>query len=104
MNALDLMTGALVVLLVFDWVSVLILHRAYQRAANGGSKVRSLADRRRTAILISIASTFATVVGLNRYVHVLSVDIVVVLLALLVVLPSLANAAFVLDIWRGKFD
>jgi hypothetical protein len=104
MNAPDVMTAALVVLVIFDWLAVLILHRAYQRAAAGGSRVRSLVDRRRTAILISVASTVATVIGLNRYFRVLNVDIVLVLLALAVILPSLANFAFVLDIWRGRFD
>ena len=101
---LDLLPILLVVLVAFDWIVVVVLLRASVRARAEGRVSRTLEDRGRTATLIGIATTLALVLGLNRYVRVIPMDGIVILLSLAVVLPSIANLLFLIDLWRGGFD
>lgn len=102
MDIFDIATIALVVLAIFDWVAVGILW--YAARPNRGRPIHSLESRGRVALLIALSSTFATALGVNRHLNLgLSGEMVALLLVVVVVLPSLGNLWFLVDLVRGEF-
>jgi predicted metal-binding membrane protein len=101
---LDWATAALVVLVTIDWAAVLFLWRASRKARREDHRSLTLEDRGRTATLIAAASTIALLLGLNRTLHLIPNDDVLILLVVAVLLPSCANFIFMFDLWQGRFD
>jgi hypothetical protein len=104
MDLIDFATGALVFLVIFDWITVALLFRVARAARSSGAPIRTIEDRGRTATLIAIGSTIAAFLGLNRHFGFgLAPELGIVLLIAAVVVPSLANLFFLVDLVRGEF-
>lgn len=103
MDSIDYAVVVLFVLALFDWASVFILTGVIRAEKARGYEAASVKDRRRIAGAVAIAASIACVIGINRHIVILPPGAGFILFVILVLLPSLANLLFVLDVFRGRF-
>lgn len=103
---LDLLTVAILVMPVIDWLAVVLLWRSYRRAQVVlGYPPTTLKERGQAATVIAIATTFTAFLAVNRMLHgPLPVELTVLILVFVVLLPSLANLLWLVRALRGDFD
>jgi hypothetical protein len=95
---------ALIVLVVLDWVAVGMLTGVLRRARTEGVDLPAAADRRRAATAIAIGSTLILLLSLNsQFGQIVKGDVVIVVLVVAILVPSLANALFIVDVLRGVY-
>ncbi len=104
MMLLDFVTLALTMLVVVDWLTVGLLWRVLRKAKRQLTPLPAASDRYRAALTIAIGSSCALAVGINHEVgEPLRGDWVLLLLVAAVVIPSLANVVFLIDVLRGVY-
>jgi hypothetical protein len=95
---------ALLILVAMDWVAVALLTWVIRKARSEGSRIPAANDRRRAAFAIAIGSTLIMFLSLNAELgQIVKGDILIVLLVVAILVPSLANLLFLLDVLRGVY-
>jgi hypothetical protein len=96
--------AALTVLVVLDWIAVGMLTQVIRKARTQGIDIPAANDRRRAATAIAIGSSLILLLSLNsQFGRIVSGDVLVVVLVVAILVPSLANALFILDVLRGVY-
>jgi hypothetical protein len=95
---------SLSILVVLDWLAVGLLTRVIRQARSEGSAIPAANDRRRAAFAIAVGSSLILLLSLNSQLgQIIKGDILIVVLVIAILVPSLANALFIVDVLRGVY-
>ena len=103
---LDIIAAVLIAIPIVDWLAVILLWRSHRRSIREhGYSPRTLHERGMAATLIAAAATLGGVLGVNRLGHgPLPTEWTVLTLAVILILPSVANGLWLLRAVRGDFE
>ena len=102
----EVLTLALIVVGTVDWIAVAVMWRAHRRSiAEHGRSPRTLDERGQLATLIAVAVTIGIGLGINRLANgPLPTEANLIVLALILVLPSVGNVLWLVRTLRGDFN
>jgi hypothetical protein len=104
-DVLDLIAAVLVAIPLIDWACVYFLTRVIRASKRRHGYVPAyLSIRRHTAFLIALSATGGAILGVSRlFREPLPPEIGLTILTIILILPSLANADWLVRALRGDF-
>lgn len=102
---LNIVAIILIVIPIIDWATVILLWRAHQIfIRDHRPSPRTLDERGQAATVIALAATLGAGLGLTRLFHgPVPPEWMLLILATILILPSMANAAWLIRAVRGDF-